>query len=66
MAKQSQKRCDDQIAARARRSNGMVPDKRAAKKKTGRLQMSRPAEFSARMRNKRTLSYGQTCTVRTR
>jgi hypothetical protein len=44
----------------------MVPDNRGAQKQTGRLQMSRPAEFSAQMRNKRALTYGQTCTVRIR
>jgi hypothetical protein len=44
----------------------LMPDKRGAQKKTGRLQMSRPAEFAPGCGNKRTASYGQTCTVRTR
>jgi hypothetical protein len=37
----------------------MVPDKRGAQKQTGRLQMSRPAEFSAQTRNKRALLTGK-------
>jgi hypothetical protein len=44
----------------------MVPNGRGAQNQTGRLQMSRPAEFSATMGKKHTLTYGQTCTVRTR
>jgi hypothetical protein len=49
-----------------RRANRMVPDKRGAQKQTGRLQMSRPAELCAQMRNKRILAYGQIWTDRTR
>jgi hypothetical protein len=37
----------------------LMPDERGAQKKTGRLQMSRPAEFSAKMRNKHTRITGR-------
>jgi hypothetical protein len=43
----------------------LMPDERGAQKKTGRLQMSRPAELH-RCATDAPLSYGQTCTVRTR